>query len=140
VKRYLLDTNIWIYAMRNTPPEVRRRFARLAPARVVLSPVVLGELNVGWRKSRNAQANRNLLDAFTRGAVIEPIDAAVASAYGEIRAELETLGTPIGPNDLWIAAQARAADCVLVTHDVAEFERVRGLRVEDWVAAAPAAP
>ncbi len=140
MKRYLLDTNIWIYAMRNVPPEVRKRFARLAPARVVLSPVVLGELNVGWRKSRNVDANRILLDAFTRGAVLEPIDAAVACAYGEIRAELETLGTPIGPNDIWVAAHARAADCVLVTHDVAEFSRVRGLRVEDWVVAAPARP
>ena len=134
MKRYLLDTNIWIYVMRDTPPEVRKRFARLAPARVVLSPVVLGELNVGWRKSGNPESNRTLLDAFTRGAAFDPIDAEVASAYGEIRAELEGLGTLIGPNDLWIAAHARAADCVLVTHDVAEFSPVRRLRVEDWVA------
>ena len=119
--------------MRDRPPEVRKRFARLAPARVVLSPVVLGELNVGSRKSGNPEANRTLLDAYSRSAAFEPIDAQVASAYGEIRAELEGRGTPIGPNDLWIAAQAMAADCVLVTHDVAEFSRVRGLRVEDWV-------
>jgi tRNA(fMet)-specific endonuclease VapC len=90
-------------------------------------------LNVGWRKSAHAQANRILLEGFTRGAVLEPIDAAVASAYGEIRAELETLGTPIGANDMWIAAQARATKCVLVTHDVDEFTRVRGLKVQDWV-------
>ena len=132
--RYLLDTNIWIYVMRDTPPEVRKRFARLAPARVVLSPVVLGELNVGWRKTGNPEANRLLLDAYSRDAALEPIDAEVASAYGEIRAELEGRGTPIGLNDLWIAAQALAAGCVLVTHDVVEFSRVRGLRVEDWVA------
>ena len=134
--RYLLDTNVWIYVMRNKPPEVRERFAKLVPDSVVLSAVVLGELKVGWRKSAHARANRNLLEGFTRGAVFEPIDVAIASAYGEIRAELESLGTPIGANDLWIAAQARATKCVLVTHDVDEFKRVRGLKVEDWVRAA----
>lgn len=136
MKRYLLDTNIWIYAMRNVPPQVRKKFARLAPERVVLSPVVLSELDVGWRKSKNPTANRSLLEAFTRGAAFAPIDAAVASAYGEIRAELETQGTPFGPNDTWIAAHALAADCVLVTHDAAEFARVRRLRIEDWVSGA----
>ena len=130
--RYLLDTHIWVYVMRNRPAKVRERFARLAPASVVLSPVVLGELHVGWRKSANLEANRSALESYTRGAQLEPIDAAVASAYGEIRVELEKLGTPIGANDLWIAAQARATDCVLVTHDMSEFKRVRDLRLEDW--------
>jgi tRNA(fMet)-specific endonuclease VapC len=133
VTRYLLDTNIWIYVMRNRPPEVRERFAKLSPSSVVMSPVVLGELHVGWRKSMRAEANQTLLQRFTEGATLEPIGAEVASTYGEIRAELEHLGTPIGANDLWIAAQARAGDCVLVTHDVGEFGRVSGLRIEDWV-------
>lgn len=133
--RYLLDTNIWIYLMRNRPPEVRARFARLKPGAVVLSPVVLGELHVGWRKSAHAAANHVLLDHYVQGAELDPIDAAVAAAYGDIRAELEASGTPIGANDLWIAAHARERHCVLVTHNVAEFSRVRGLRVEDWVAA-----
>jgi tRNA(fMet)-specific endonuclease VapC len=133
VTRYLLDTNVWIYLMRNRPPEVRTRYARLKPGAVVLSPVVLGELHVGWRKSANAQVNRELLDQYVHGAELDPIDAAVAAAYGEIRAELESSGTPIGGNDLWIAAQARERHCVLVTHNVAEFSRVRGLRLEDWV-------
>ena len=131
--RYLLDTNIWIYVMRNRPPQVRERFAALAPSSVVMSPVVLGELHLGWRKSARAEANRTLLQRFTEGATLVPIDAEVASIYGEIRAELERLGTPIGANDLWVAAQARAENCVLVTHDVGEFSRVSGLRVEDWV-------
>ena len=133
--RYLLDTNIWIYLMRNRPPEVRARFARLKPGAVVLSPVVVGELHVGWRKSAHAEANHVLLDHYVQGAELDPIDAAVAAAYGDIRAELEASGTPIGANDLWIAAHARERHCVLVTHNVAEFSRVRGLRVEDWVAA-----
>ncbi len=133
--RYLLDTNIWIYLMRNRPPEVRARFARLKPGAVVLSPLVLGELHVGWRKSAHAEANHVLLDHYVQGAELDPIDAAVAAAYGDIRAELEASGTPIGANDLWIAAHARERHCVLVTDNVAEFSRVRGLRVEDWVAA-----
>ena len=133
VTRYLLDTNIWIYVMRNRPPQVRERFARLSASSVVMSPVVLGELHVGWRKSSRAQANRALLQRFTEGAMLVPIDAAVASTYGEIRADLDIQGTPIGANDLWIAAQARATDCVLVTHDTGEFGRVSGLRIEDWV-------
>lgn len=133
--RYLLDTNIWIYLMRNRPPEVRARYARLKPGAVVLSPVVLGELHVGWRKSARAEDNHALLEHYVQGAALDPIDAAIASAYGEIRAELEVRGTPIGENDLWIAAQARERNCVLVTHNVTEFARVRELRVEDWVAA-----
>lgn len=133
--RYLLDTNIWIYAMRNQPPQVRTRLARLSPANVVLSPVVLGELHVGWRKSVHTEANRNALQQFTEGATFEALDADAAMHYGEIRAELEKLGTPIGENDMWIAAQARAGKCVLVTHNVAEFQRVARLKIEDWAAA-----
>ena len=131
--RYLLDTNIWVYIMNNRHPEVRQRFALLPPASVVLSPVVLGELHAGWRKSGRAAANQALLQQYTRGAALEALDAEVAFHYGDIRAELEQLGTPIGGNDLWIAAQARAIDCVVVTHNSREFERVRGLSVEDWV-------
>jgi tRNA(fMet)-specific endonuclease VapC len=133
VTRYLLDTNIWIHVMRNRPPQVRERFAQLRPASVVMSPVVLGELHVGWRTSARAQANHPLLQRFIQGATLEPLDAQVAETYGEIRTELEQLGTPIGANDLWIAAQARAKDCVLVTHNVGEFARVSGLHIEDWV-------
>jgi len=112
---------------------VRTRFAQLSPSSVIMSPVVLGELHVGWRKSARAETNRTLLQRFTEGATLAPIDAEVASVYGEIRTELEQLGSPIGANDLWIAAQARAAECVLVTHDVGAFGRVSGLRIEDWV-------
>ena len=131
--RYLLDTNIWIYVMRNRPPQVRERFSRLKPASVVLSPIVMGELNVGWRKSERAEANRALLEQYVQTAQMEPIGEDVASAYGEIRAGLEILGTPIGENDMWIAAHARECNCILVTHNVEEFRRVPGLRIEDWV-------
>ena len=133
--RYLLDTNIWIYLMRNRPAEVRKRYSRLKPGAVVLSPIVLGELHAGWRKSNRPEENRVLLEAYLEGAVLDPLDAGVAAAYGEIRAALESQGTPIGQNDLWIAAHARERDCILVTHNLGEFARVPNLRVQDWVAA-----
>ena len=133
--RYLLDTNIWIYLMRNRPAEVRKRYSRLKPGAVVLSPIVLGELHAGWRKSSRPEENRVLLEAYLEGAVLDPLDAGVAAAYGEIRAALESQGTPIGQNDLWIAAHARERDCTLVTHNLGEFARVPNLRVQDWVAA-----
>ena len=131
--RYLLDTNIWIYLMRNRPPQVRQRFARLKPDSVVMSPVVLGELHLGWRKSAKPDDNRMLPEQYTQLVNVAPIDDAVASTYAEIRAELEMRGTPIGGNDLWIAAQARERNCILVTNNMAEFQGVPGLRLEDWV-------
>jgi tRNA(fMet)-specific endonuclease VapC len=133
VKRYSLDSNIWIYLMKNQHPEVRYRFERMVPGSVVMCPVVLGELYVGWRNSAHTDKNRRLLDEFTRDAVLEPVSADTALRYAETRVDLYRVGKPIGPNDLWIAAHALAHDCILVTHNVGEFERVPGLQVEDWV-------
>ena len=110
--RYLLDTNIWIYLMRNRPSEVRARYSRLKPGAVLLSPIVLGELNVGWRKSAQREANQVLLESYLQGAVVDPIDSNVAAAYGDIRAELETNGTPGDPVSLDIGAQPRAHDAL----------------------------
>ena len=92
MKRYLLDTNIWIYAMRNKPPQVRERLSVLSPEQVVMSPVVLGELHVGWRKSANLAANQRLLESFVSAVPLLALNGAVASAYGEIRVELEQIG------------------------------------------------
>ena len=137
---YLLDTNIWIYVMRGRPAEVRERFAKLKPGAVILSPIVLGELDVGWRKSERPQANEAVLAQYVELATLVPLDDEVAHRYGEIRTTLELAGTPIGENDLWIAAQAIEANAVLVTNNVREFSRVPGLRVEDWVQPPAAKP
>ena len=141
--KFLLAAVVLAVAGPVNPPSPRPPIApvivmpalELNPHAVYPAPVVLGDLHVGWRKSAHAEANHVLLDHYEQGAELDPIDAAVAAAYGDIRAELEASGTPIGANDLWIAAHARERHCVLVTHNVAEFSRVRGLRVEDWVAA-----
>jgi tRNA(fMet)-specific endonuclease VapC len=130
--RYMLDTSAWVQVMRPRPSSVQERYLGLRSSEIVVSPIVLGELHVGWRKSARAAANRAVLEAHLRGLEVAPLDASVAERYGEIRAHLEAAGTPISANDLWIAAHALATACVLVTGNVREFDRVPHLRVEDW--------
>jgi tRNA(fMet)-specific endonuclease VapC len=130
--RYLLDTNMVIYVLSGRYPALRSHIDRLAPGRVVTSVVVCGELHYGIAKSSRRE------DALQRlGALLElvpelPLPPDTAEHYGDIRAELSARGTPIGANDLWIAAHARAARLTLVTHNVREFERVNGLKLENW--------
>lgn len=129
---YLLDTNIFIAALK-AHPAVRMRLERIPAAEIILSPIVLGELELGVEKSARIEHNRTRLDQLISGFSIVPIDAACARRYARIRAGLERSGTPIGANDLWIAAQALALDAVLVTHNIAEFARIEKLRIEDWL-------
>ncbi len=100
-----------------------------------LSAVVKAELLYGARRSSRTADNLRLLTHFFEPIVCLPFDDECAASYGLLRVELERVGTPIGPNDLMIAATALAHDLVLVTHNVAEFSRVAGLRFEDWEAA-----
>lgn len=130
--RYLLDTNILIYVLSGRYPQLRSHVDRLAPGRAATSVVVCGELHYGIARSARRE------DALLRlGALLElvpelPLPSNAAEHYGDIRAELATRGTPTGANDLWIAAHARAAGLTLVTNNVREFERVNGLKLENW--------
>ncbi len=130
--RYLLDTNIIIYTMKCRPPQVAARFAERRADELRLSSISLAELHFGAAKSQQPakalQAIANLGDALN----IAPFDEAAAQAYGPLRAELERQGRPIGALDTLIAAHALSLDATLVTHNVGEFSRVPGLRVEDW--------
>lgn len=130
--RYLLDTNIVIAAIKGDM-RVRTRLEGIQLSELVLSPVVLGELEHGVEKSHHRDKNRARLARIVEGMQLLPLDAATSQRYGEIRAELEQAGTPIGANDYWIAAQALAVDAVLVTHNMGEFSRVRGLALENWL-------
>ena len=130
--RYLLDTNIFIAAMKGLAP-VRERLASVPLDALVLSPVVLGELEVGVSKSAHREQNAARLAAVVAEIEIAPLAADVARHYATIRAGLERQGTPIGANDYWIAAHAMALDAVLVTDNAAEFSRVPGLAVENWL-------
>ena len=130
--RYLLDTNIFIAAI-NGMTVVRDRLQGLHRSEIVLSPIVLGELITGVEKSQRLERNRGALDAVVRHIDLLPIDQRTAEHYGQIRAELEQKGTIIGANDLWIAAQTRAHDLVLVSNNTREFQRAPNLNLEDWL-------
>lgn len=130
--KWLLDTNILIAALKQDSL-VLERLEGVLPGELALSPVVLGELELGVIKSRWSTANRKRLDALIRHFPLVPLDAAAARAYGEVRAALERAGKVIGANDLWIAAQALSLNLVLVTDNVGEFKRVEGLVVENWL-------
>lgn len=132
MKRYLLDTNILIAAIKGADP-VRRQLEQVDAAALVLSPIVLGELLLGVEKSRMQASNRERLLQVVGQFAVAPIDADVSDIYGQIRARLESRGQTIGANDFWIAAQALAHQLILVTDNVREFRRVDGLEVENWL-------
>jgi tRNA(fMet)-specific endonuclease VapC len=132
--RYLLDTNTCIAYLNGRAVGIRRRLQSLPPSEVALCSVVKAELLYGARKSTNPPAVLAKLGRFFGPFHSLPFDDAAAQAYGTIRAGLEQVGTPIGPNDLMIAAIAVAGGLTLVTHNTAEFRRVPGLAIEDWEA------
>ena len=131
MRRYLLDTNIWIGLARNEHALVDR-LARLAPEQILVCSVVRAELMFGARKSERVETNfhgfRQLLQPFES----VPFDDAASEHYALIRASLERAGTPIGANDMMIASIALARDLVLVTRNQREFIRVVGIRTEVW--------
>ncbi len=130
--RYLLDSNAFIDVLSSRRPEVTRRFVALRPEDVVLSSIVVAELRFGADKSDRPQSNHARLNRLLEEVTPLDFDLAAATEYGRIRARLQALGTPIGPNDLLIAAHTLALDAVLVTDNVREFGRVEGLTIENW--------
>ena len=131
--RYLLDTNTVTFHIRRSSPALERRLRRTPAAHVALS--VVTEMELRNSLARNPRLRiAPLVEEFLEGITILPLTSEVARAYGRIRAELEASGTPIGPLDLMIAAQAVAAHAVLVSNNLDEFRRIRGLRSEDWTA------
>jgi tRNA(fMet)-specific endonuclease VapC len=130
--RYLLDTNICIYIAQERPPQVLERFEELEPGEAVVSVITWGELRYGAEKSMHRERVVQSLDEFSALVSVEPVPKAAGQEYGAIRAALEAKGTPIGNNDLWIAAHARAARLTLVTNNENEFQRVQDLKIENW--------
>lgn len=130
--RYLLDTNIVIAAMKGHAAVVAR-LERTPSADLLLSSVVLGELEFGAEKSAYAERNRARLAELADSLPLAVVDAATSHCYGRIRSWLEQHGTSIGANDTWIAAQALALGVTLVTDNIGEFSRVPDLKVENWL-------
>jgi tRNA(fMet)-specific endonuclease VapC len=129
---YLLDTNACIRVLNGTSTALVARLRREDPTGIRVSSVVKAELHFGARKSARPAENLALLSKFFKPFSSVAFDDHAAEHYGLIRADLAREGRLIGPNDLLIAATARAHDLTLVTHDTGEFGRVVGLRVDDW--------
>jgi len=130
--RYLLDTNIVIYVLKQRPIEVLSAFNAHA-ARMAISSITVGELLHGAEKSSRVSENLSVIEDFCSRLDVLPYGIKAARHYGAIRASLEKRGQPIGVNDLHIAGHARSEGLVLVTNNVSEFVRVPGLEVENWV-------
>ena len=132
--RYLLDTNICIYIHRQRPEKVLTRFQKLKPGDAAISVVTWGELLYGAEKSKQRKKALQIFEEFKTFVPVLPIPEAAGNAYGIIRASLDSKGTPIGNNDLWIAAHAKAADLTIVTNNEREFQRIPGLKIQNWAA------
>ena len=131
--RYLLDTNICIYIHRQKPEEVLTRFQKLKPGDAAISVITWGELLYGAEKSQQRKKALQLLEEFKAFVPVLPMPENAGKTYGAIRASLESKGKPVGNNDLWIAAHAKAAALTIVTNNEREFQRVPGLKVQNWV-------
>lgn len=130
--RYLLDTDICIYLINRRPPKVLDRFRRHEVGDIGVSSVTVAELACGVVKSVS-ERNRAALEGFLLPLEIADFDQKAAWKFGEIRSALERAGKPIGPCDMQIAAHALALGCTVVTNNLREFQRVPGLKVENWV-------
>ena len=131
--KLMLDTNICIYIIKQKPLEVLAHFNRYALGDIAISSITVAELEFGVRKSQQPERNQQALDQFLLPLTIVDFDQAAAVTYGDVRTFLERQGLPIGPLDMLIAAHALSLKLVLITNNIAEFARVSGLVVENWV-------
>ncbi len=130
---FLLDTNTCIYLIKQRPPEVLRRFEEHTVGDIGISSITAAELHFGAEKSQRPEGNLRALEQFLLPLDVVPFGHEAAAAYGRIRAVLERRGTPIGSLDTLIAAHALSLRLTLVTNNLREFERVPGLKLENWV-------
>lgn len=130
--KYMLDTNICIFAIRNSNDNVLKKFHDHLDDELYISSITLAELMYGVEKNRKPEQNRNALLQFLTLIDIKEFSEKAAIEYGKIRAFLENQGTPIGPLDTLIAAHAVSENMILVTHNTKEFLRVPDLTVENW--------
>ena len=129
--KYMLDTNIAIYTLKNRPAKVRKAFNNHSGG-MCLSSVSWGELIYGAEKSARVEQNLADIEGFAARLEIAPFDTHAAMHFGQLRAGLSITGRLIGPYDMMIAGHARALGLILVTNNIGEFERVPGLRAENW--------
>jgi len=128
----MLDTNICIYAIKHKPEKVFLKLQKVEPEDVCISSITYAELVHGVEKSKAVERNRLALSLLLSNIEILDFDVDAADAYGKVRADLEKKGTPIGPLDMMIAGHALSLGYKVVTNNVKEFERVKGLKIENW--------
>lgn len=131
--KYLLDTNICIYLIKRKPATVIHKFLTLQPGDIGISALTVAELRFGAQKSAHPTTNHQALERLLLSLNVVSFDIEAARLYGEIRAHLEKRGTPIGSFDYLIAAHALHLGVTLVTNNVREFQRVPGLKIENWI-------
>lgn len=130
--KYLLDTNVCIRILKGSSPEIYQRISNIENSCIVIPSIVRFELFYGAFKSLYSEKTLNTLKAFLGFFDTVSFDNKAAMICGRIRTDLEKIGRPIGPYDLLIASTAMANNLILVTHNVKEFSRVKGLLFEDW--------
>jgi tRNA(fMet)-specific endonuclease VapC len=130
--KFVLDTNMCIYVIKNRPPEVIAHFRECEAGDIAVSSITVAELSYGVEKSQKADQNRRALEQFLVPLIIAEFDYDAALAYGRLRPGLEAQGQPIGPLDTLIGAHALSLGLTLVTNNTREFARVPGLQVVNW--------
>ena len=133
VVKYLLDTDICIYLIKNKPKHMVDRFLAHKPGEIGISAISLAELRLGVEKSQFPEKNQLALESMLRPIEVLPFDEGAAMTYGEIRKSLEKAGTPRGAMDYLIAAHSLSIEATLVTNNEREFKRVKGLKIENWL-------
>lgn len=129
---YLLDTNVCIHLLNKRHSRIEEKFRTLSPSDIALCCIVKAELLFGARHSQRVSANLQRLKRFFAPLTSLPFDDRCAEEYAKIRADLSSEGKIIGPNDMLIAAISRANNTTLVTHNIGEFNRIVGIKIEDW--------
>lgn len=130
--RYMLDTNICIYAIKHKPEQVFLKLQEHDPSEICISSVTYAELVYGVEKSQAIEKNRVALALLLANIEIMNFDSLAAESYGKIRTDMEKVGKPIGPLDMMIAGHAKSLGYTIVTNNTREFIRVNGLKLENW--------
>ena len=130
--KYMLDTNICMYIIKQKPQNIIERFRQAQVSEIGISSITLSELEYGVMKSAKPEQNKLALAQFVAPIEISAYDDVAAQHYGKIRARLERQGTPIGSLDMLIAAHALSINSVLITNNESEFGRVSHLKIENW--------
>ena len=130
--KFMLDTNICIYIIKQKPPKVIERFNRAKISQIGISSITMSELSYGVYKSSKPEQNQMALAQFVAPLEILPYGDEAVQYYGQLRVHLEKKGTPIGALDMLIAAHALSNNCTLVTNNEKEFARVPDLKIVNW--------